>query len=128
MIDEKFVEEYEEILTLTERPSRYIGDEYGSYNKDFDKTKARFLLVFPDKYEIGISNFGHKIIYDIINKKPGCMADRLYAPDKDFIELLQKKNKSLYALESKRKPIEFDIIGFGLQYEYRHKNRQRIPR
>lgn len=117
MIDEKFVEEYEEILTQTERPSRYIGDEYGSYNKDFDKAKARFLLVFPDKYEIGISNFGHKIIYDIINKKSGFMADRLYAPDKDFIELLQKNNKPLYALESKRAPKDFDIIGFGLQYE-----------
>lgn len=117
MIDNKFLNEYGDILYKTERPSRYIGDEFGSYNKDFDKASGKFLFAFPDKYEIGISNFGHKIIYDLINKKENLMCDRIYAPDKDFIDLLSENNLSLYALESKRKPIEFDIIGFALQYE-----------
>lgn len=117
MEDKTFIEEYGNILYSTERPARYTGGEYGSYNKDFDKAKGRFLFAFPDKYEIGISNFGHKIIYDLINKDPDLMCDRLYAPDKDFIDLLKKNSKPLYALESKRKPIEFDIIGFGEQYE-----------
>ncbi len=85
MIDENFSKDYEDILTNTEKPSRYTGGEFGSYNKNFEKAKGKFLLVFPDKYEIGISNFGHKIIYDLINKKNDLMADRLYAPDKDFI-------------------------------------------
>ena len=117
MIDDKFLNEYGEILYQTERPSRYIGDEFGSFNKDFNKAQGKFLFAFPDKYEIGISNFGHKIIYDLINKKENLMCDRIYAPDKDFIDLLSKNNLGLYALESKRKPIEFDIIGFALQYE-----------
>lgn len=117
MITENFLEKYESILEQTEKPSRYIGDEFGSYDKDFAKVKARFLFAFADKYEIGISNFGHKIIYDLINKQPDMLCDRLYAPDKDFVELLEKNNLPLYALESKREPKEFDIIGFGLQYE-----------
>ena len=117
MIDDKFLAEFENLLYQTERPSRYIGDEYGSYDKDFNLAEGKFLFVFPDKYEIGISNFGHKIIYDLINKKKNLLCDRLYAPDKDFLELLEKNNKEIYALESKRKPKEFDIIGFGLQYE-----------
>jgi len=117
MIDDKFLDEYSNVLYQTERPSRYIGDEFGCYNKDFSKAQGKFLFAFPDKYEIGISNFGHKIIYDLINKKANLMCDRIYAPDKDFIDLLSKNNLSLYALESKRKPIEFDIIGFALQYE-----------
>ncbi len=117
MIDDKFLDEYSNVLYQTERPSRYIGDEFGCYNKDFKKAQGKFLFAFPDKYEIGISNFGHKIIYDLINKKENLMCDRIYAPDKDFIDLLSKNNLSLYALESKRKPIEFDIIGFALQYE-----------
>lgn len=117
MIDNNFLDEYEVILQNVERPSRYIGEEFGSYDKDFDSAKAKFLFVFPDKYEIGISNFGHKIIYDLINKQPDLMCDRMYAPDKDFISLLEKGGKSIYALESKRKPVEFDLIGFGLQYE-----------
>ena len=117
MISDEFLAEYEDILFQIERPSRYIGDEYGSYDKNFDKQKGKFLFAFPDKYEIGISNFGHKIIYDLINKEEGYLCDRIYAPDKDFIELLKKNNKPLYALESKRKPKEFDVVGFGLQYE-----------
>ena len=117
MIDDNFLNEYGEILYNTERPSRYIGDEFGCYNKDFLSAKGRFLFAFPDKYEIGISNFGHKIIYDLINKKENLMCDRIYAPDKDFIDLLNKSSKTLYALESKRKPKEFDVIGFALQYE-----------
>ena len=117
MIDDDFLNEYGDILYQIERPSRYIGDEFGSYDKDFNLAKGKFLFAFPDKYEIGISNFGHKIIYDLINKKENLLCDRIYAPDKDFIELLEKNNKTLYALESKRKPMEFDIIGFALQYE-----------
>ncbi|MBQ9150525.1 radical SAM protein [bacterium] len=117
MIDDKFLAEYGDILYNTERPSRYIGDEFGSYDKDFETSKAKFLFAFPDKYEIGISNFGHKILYDLINKKENFMCDRIYAPDKDFLDLLKANNKTLYALESKRKPKEFDIVGFALQYE-----------
>ena len=117
MIDDKLLAEYENLLYQTERPSRYIGDEFGSYDKDFNSAQGKFLFVFPDKYEIGISNFGHKIIYDLINKRSNLLCDRLYAPDKDFLELLEKNNKEIYALESKRKPKEFDIVGFGLQYE-----------
>lgn len=117
MIDDKFLNEYGDILYQIERPSRYIGDEFGSYDKDFSLAKGKFLFAFPDKYEIGISNFGHKIIYDLINKKENLLCDRIYAPDKDFVNLLSKNNLSLYALESKRKPIEFDVVGFALQYE-----------
>ena len=85
MIDDNFLNEYGNILYQTEKPSRYIGDEFGSYDKDFNLVDGKFLFVFPDKYEIGISNFGHKIIYDLINKKQNLLCDRLYAPDKDFI-------------------------------------------
>ncbi len=117
MTNNNFFNEYNCILHNVERPSRYIGEEFGSYNKNFDLVKGKFLFVFPDKYEIGISNFGHKIIYDLINKQPDLLCDRMYAPDKDFLDLIKKNNKTLYALESKRKPVEFDIVGFGLQYE-----------
>lgn len=117
MIDDNFLKEYSQILYKTERPSRYIGDEFASYDKNFDNSDVKFLFAFPDKYEIGISNFGHKIIYDLINKKEGFLCDRIYAPDFDFINLLDKYNKKIYALESKRKPKDFDVIGFSLQYE-----------
>ena len=112
-----FLDEYALILSSCERPSRYIGDEFLSANKDFNKANVKVAFVFPDKYEIGISNFGHKILYHIVNSHPLYMADRAYAPDKDFLDLLKKYNKPLYALESKKPLNSFNFLGFALQYE-----------
>lgn len=82
-----------------------------SYNKDFDSAKVRYAFVFPDKYEIGISNLGVRVLYDVVNRHDGWMADRAYAPEGDF------KPKTLYGVESKRHLKDFDALGFSLQYE-----------
>ena len=82
-----------------------------SHNKDFDKAKIRMVFAFPDKYEIGISNLGVRILYDLVNRQKNYMADRIYAPEPDF------KPATLYGLESKRPMKDFDAIGFSLQYE-----------
>lgn len=112
-----FLDEFEEILYKCERPSRYIGGEFLTYQKDFNKACVKTLLAFPDKYEIGISNFGHKILYHIINSREDFLADRVYAPDFDFKKLLEKSGKKLYALDTKEPAKNFDMIGFSLQYE-----------
>ncbi len=105
------------LLYNVKKPYQYVGDEYLSCNKDFNTAKVKFLLAFPDKYEIAISNLGQKILYEKINSYDDLMADRLYAPDTDYRELLIKNNIGITTLESKRSPKDFDIIGFSLQYE-----------
>ena len=42
MIDDNFLNEYGNILYQTEKPSRYIGDEFGSYDKDFNLVDGKF--------------------------------------------------------------------------------------
>ena len=73
----------EEALYKCSKPYQYVGGEFLSYNKDFDSAKFRFAFLFPDKYEIGISNLGVRILYDLVNKNPDWMADRAYAPEPD---------------------------------------------
>ena len=63
------------------------------------------------RYEIGISNLGVRVLYDLVNKQPDYMADRVYAPEADF------QPEILYALESKKYIKDFDAVGFSLQYE-----------
>lgn len=106
-----FFRNQQEALYKTTKPYQYVGGEFLSYNKDFDNAKVRFAFVFPDKYEIGISNLGVRIIYDRVNAQEGMMADRAYAPEPDF------KPEFLYGVESKRALKDFDGIGFSLQYE-----------
>lgn len=105
------------LLYKIKKPYQYIGSEYLSYNKDFNIADVRIALAFPDKYEIAISNLGQKILYDIVNSDKRFMADRVYAPDFDFKEILENNKIPLYALESKKPVKDFDLIGFSLQYE-----------
>jgi len=106
-----FFNEQKDALYNCTKPYQYVGGEFLSYNKDFDSADVRFLLAFPDKYEIGISNLGVRVLYEQINKTDNFMADRVYAPEPDF------KPSPLYALESKRHAKDFDAIGFSLQWE-----------
>ena len=106
-----FFRDQHEALYNATKPYQYVGGEFLSRNKDFDSAKVRFSFVFPDKYEIGISNLGVRIIYDRVNSVERFMADRAYAPEPDF------KPEFLYGVESKRALKDFDGIGFSLQYE-----------
>ena len=106
-----FFEEYHHCLYNCSKPYQYVGGEIFSANKDFDKASVRFAMCFPDKYEIGISNLGARILYNQINKCENFMADRAYAPEPDF------KPHQLYAVESKQPLNKFDAIGFSIQYE-----------
>ena len=106
-----FFKKYNESLYKCFKPYQYVGGEFLSHNKDFDSSKVRFVMAFPDKYEIGISNLGVRVLYELINRIPGYMCDRVYAPEKDFVPDV------LYALESKKSLKDFDAVGFSLQYE-----------
>lgn len=106
-----FFRDYHEALFKCNKPYQYVGGEFLSHNKDFDGASVKIALAFPDKYEIGISNLGLRVLYEEINKQARFMADRVYAPEIDFLP------KPLYSLESKKSLKEFDAIGFSLQYE-----------
>ena len=120
-----FFRRAQEALYKANKPSQYVGGEFLAFNKDFNDAKVRFAFVFPDLYEIGISNLGVRIIYDRVNSyKRGdespYMADRAYAPEPDF------KPEFLYGVESKRPLKEFDGIGFSLQYELSYPDRKSV--
>ena len=115
-----FFRNQHEALYNATKPYQYVGGEFFSYNKSFDEASVKFAFVFPDKYEIGISNLGVRIIYDRVNSYCRTenntvvypfLADRAYAPEPDFVP------DYLYGVESKRALKDFDGVGFSLQYE-----------
>lgn len=106
-----FFTKYNQDLHRCFKPYQYVGGEFLSHNKSFENAKVRIAMAFPDKYEIGISNLGVRILYETVNKVPEYMCDRVYAPEKDFTP------EPLYALESKVALNKFDAVGFSLQYE-----------
>lgn len=110
------------ILLKVQKPGRYVGGELNSAHKDWDSVQTRVALVFPDIYDIGVSNVGLKILYDQINQRDDALAERAYAPWLDMEALMREHGIPLYALESKRPLACFDLVGFTLPYETLYTN------
>jgi radical SAM family uncharacterized protein/radical SAM-linked protein len=104
-------------LGTLRRPSRYLGGEYGASVPDWDTAEVRLLLAFPDLYELGMSHLGLKILLALVNGLPGCLAERLFAPDDDLEQELRSRGLPLLSLESWHPARSFDLVGFSLQYE-----------
>ncbi len=99
------------------KPARYLGNELGSVHKDWQSATVRWVLTYPEVYELGASNLGHIILYNIINAQPRQLCDRTYLPASDLSLKLRETKTPLFALESRKSLLEFDILGFSLSYE-----------
>ena len=115
-------EQIEPLLLQVQKPARYIGGEMGSIMKNKDEVKARFAFCFPDRYDVGMSNLGMKILYSCINERPEYWCERVFAPDTDFEQLMREHGVPLYALESLEPIRDFDFIGFTIGYELCYTN------
>jgi radical SAM family uncharacterized protein/radical SAM-linked protein len=108
----------EELLTAEiNQPARYLGNELGAAHKDWDGASVRWVLTYPEVYEVGASNLGHIILYNILNALPRQLCDRAYLPAPDLAAKLRSTQTPLFAVESRRSLTEFDILGFSLSYE-----------
>ncbi len=105
------------VLKSVEKPGRYIGGEYNSYKKDKNAVKCRFAFCFPDTYEIGMSNLGVRILYDVLNKDKDIFCERFYAPATDMKAQMEKYGLPLVSMETGDELSCFDLVGFSLQYE-----------
>ncbi|MEH2233386.1 MAG: TIGR03936 family radical SAM-associated protein [Nostoc sp.] len=99
------------------KPARYLGNELLAVRKPWDTAAIRWVLTYPEVYEVGASNLGHIILYNVLNAQPRQLCDRAYLPGKDLAAKLRETNTPLFAVESKRSLAEFDILGFSLSYE-----------
>ncbi|MEA5462248.1 TIGR03960 family B12-binding radical SAM protein [Leptothoe sp. PORK10 BA2] len=99
------------------RPARYLGNELGAVHKPWDSATIRWVLTYPEVYEVGASNLGHIILYSILNQQPRQLCDRAYLPGPDLAQKLTESHTPLFAVEARRSLIDFDILGFSLSYE-----------
>jgi radical SAM-linked protein len=109
-----------EALLGVEKPARYTGGEFGRLAKRVEEAgeaPLQTIIAFPDLYEIGMSNYALKIIYNRMNALTGVICDRAFAPAPDFEELLTKKQIPLYGLDTGIALSSVDILMFTLGYE-----------
>ncbi|TWH77588.1 radical SAM family uncharacterized protein [Sedimentibacter saalensis] len=109
-------------LLKVEKPARYVGSELNSVVKNKEDVNVRFAFAFPDVYEVGMSHTGMHILYHLMNSMENVWCERVFAPWTDMEEIMRKNNIPLYGLESKDELMEFDFVGFTLQYEMSYTN------
>ena len=107
----------QDMLQAVEKPARYTGGEWNAQPKDSSAVLCRIALAMADVYEVGMSNLGLKILYEILNRRDDIAAERVYAPWLDMEAEMRRRNIPLFSLETFREISSFDIVGFSLQYE-----------
>ena len=112
----------DEILLSVDKAARYIGGEVNSIVKDASSVDIRFAMCFPDVYEIGMSNLGMMILYDMFNCRDDVWCERVFSPWTDLDALMRQQNIPLFALESQEPVKNFDFLGITLGYELCYTN------
>ena len=111
----------DEILLQIDKSARYIGGEVNSVMKSED-VDIKVAMAFPDVYEIGMSNLGMMILYDMFNQRDDVWCERLFSPWTDLDQVMREKNIPLFTLESQRPVKECDFLAITLGYEMCYTN------
>ena len=118
----------DEILLSVDKAARYIGGEVNSVMKmDEDgnidpNVKVRVAFDFPDVYEIGMSNLGMMLLYNMFNEREDVWCERVFSPWTDLDKVMREKNIPLFALESQDPIRQFDFLCITLGYEMCYTN------
>ena len=113
-------ERIEALLHRVRKPGRYVGGEFNAVHKPWDATELHVCLAFPDLYDLGMSNYALRILYDLLNRRerrPEMLAERAYLPAPDMIAEMRAAELPLYTLESYRPVAAFDVLAISAAYE-----------
>jgi radical SAM family uncharacterized protein len=102
----------ENILPLVKKPARYIGGETGAAPAA-RPGDLRFVLCYPDVYEIGMSHKGFLTLYAALAGADGVAAERCFAPWGDMADHLRRRGLALAALESDLPLFSADVLAFS---------------
>lgn len=111
-----------QVLPSVESPARYMGGEANSVVKDPAKLLARMAFVFPDLYEIGLSNNGLRVLYHVVNREPDLLMEVAFAPWDDMAQEMRTHDIPLYTHATWTPVREFDVVGMTLQTELNFTN------
>ena len=112
----------EPLLPLIRKPIQYVGGELNSVVKDWDTAEVRWALMYPDAYEVGIPNQGVQILYEVLNERPGVLAERTYSVWPDLEHLMREHGMPQFTLEAHRPVRDFDVFGISFATELGYTN------
>ncbi len=90
------------------KPKDFSRSETGAVRKQW-RGHIRVALVYPNTYEVGMSNLGFQTVYDILNGLDHLLCERAFLPESN--------TDPVKTIESSRRLADFDIIAFSVSFE-----------
>lgn len=112
----------EPLLARVTKPIQYVGGELNSVSKDWNGALVRWVLAYPDAYEIGMPNQGLAILYELLNEQPDVLAERAYTVWPDLEAHMRSAGIPHFTVDSHRAWRDFDIVGFSAATELGYTN------
>ncbi|MEO7062078.1 MAG: TIGR03960 family B12-binding radical SAM protein, partial [Lapillicoccus sp.] len=121
----------EPLLERVSKPIQYVGGELNSTVKDWqcggygpggEELTARWALMYPDAYEVGVPNQGVMILYEVLNERPDALAERTYAVWPDLEALLRESGVPQFTVDGHRPIRDFDVLGLSFATELGYTN------
>ncbi|MCX6423286.1 MAG: B12-binding domain-containing radical SAM protein, partial [Actinobacteria bacterium] len=115
-------DQLELLLPLVNKPIQYVGGELNATLKNWDDVEVRWVLMYPDAYEVGAPNQGVQILYEVINERDDALAERTYAIWPDLEALMREANVPQFTVDGHRPVGDFDIFGLSFSTELGYTN------
>jgi radical SAM superfamily enzyme YgiQ (UPF0313 family) len=98
-----------------------LSAEKGTVRKNWGG-RLSVALAYPNYYRLGMSNLGFQIVYDILNKRPDVVAERVFLPEGQEMSLYLRSGRALLSLETQTPVHKFDLVAFSLSFENDYPN------
>lgn len=104
------------------KPIQYIGGELNSVIKEWDDVDVRWVLMYPDAYEVGQPNQGVQILYEVLNERDWILAERTYAVLADMEKVMREHRIPQFTVDAHRPVGAFDLMGISFSTELGYTN------
>ena len=79
--------------------------------------KSKFALVYPNLYNVGMSNLGIHIIYEMLNSRSDTSCERVFLPETKTLAQMERSKIPLLSMETQMPLFKFPLIGFAVSFE-----------
>ncbi|WCC80618.1 TIGR03960 family B12-binding radical SAM protein [Cutibacterium equinum] len=115
-------DQIEPLLYRVTKPIRYVGGERNSIVKEWQDTDVRWVLMYPDVYEVGQPNQGVAVLYEVLNERDWIMAERTYSVWPDMEQQMRAAGVPQFTLDGHRPVRDFDVLSVSLSTELGYTN------
>ena len=113
---------------IRDRYRKLLEDERGAVNRKPHGRGLDIALAYPNTYYIGMSNLGFQAVYQLFNSYHEVACERVFVPDSDIEQELERSGSPLLSLEGETPITEFDVLAISVSFETDYLNIPRLLR